>query len=145
MCISISGKNLVVVNFVMYVENLKIMFEILDQRKSLANFLWKSLPYLEALMITNNNGDLLEYRISEKYQESNLPSFEQVARKVSIRFRIVDFDTELGGLAMTINVFKTNIMLVQPLQSDHILILLIPKGTNVEYTVEVIKNAQIAN
>ncbi|MDC8451783.1 MAG: hypothetical protein LV477_02595 [Candidatus Nitrosotalea sp.] len=121
------------------------MFEILDQRKSLVNFLWKSLPHLQALIITNNDGNLLEYRISEKYQESNLPSFEQIARKVSIRFRIVDFDTELGGLAMTINVFKTNIMLVQPLQSDHILILLIPKGTNVEHAVEVIKNVQIIN
>lgn len=83
----------------------------------------RCLSHLEALIITNNNGDLLEYGISEKYQESNLPSFEQVARKVSIRFRIVDFDTELGGLAMTIN-GCTNIMLVQPLQSDHILILL---------------------
>ena len=67
----------------------------------------------------------------------NLPSLQQIAKKVSIRFKIVNFD-ELGGLATTLNIFQEHVMLVRALNSNHTLIFLIPKNADMSKTIQMV-------
>jgi len=107
--------------------------------KVFADYLWRTIPNLEALLIINTQGDLLENRVSEKCKtKHNLPSLQQIAKKVSVRFKIVNFDEELGGLATTLNIFQEQVMLVRALNSTHTLIFLIPKSADMSQTIQIV-------
>lgn len=111
---------------------------ISTDQKGFAGYLWSTIPNLEVLLIINNQGDLLENRVSEEcITKHNLPSLQQIAKKVSIRFKIVNFD-ELGGLATTLNIFQEHVMLVRALNSNHTLIFLIPKNADMSKTIQMV-------
>ncbi len=115
------------------------MKNIFSDWKVFANYLWKTIPNLEALLIIDNQGSLLENRVSEECRtKHNLPSLQQIAKKVSIRFKIVNFDEELGGLATTLNIFQEHVMLVRALNSGHTLIFLIPKNSDMNQTIQMV-------
>ncbi len=111
--------------------------------KVFADYLWKTIPNLEALLIINNQGNLLENRVSKQYiTKHNLPSLQKIAKKVSIRFKIVSFDEELGGLATTLNIFQEHVMLVRALNLDHILIFLIQKSADMGHTIQMVNETK---
>lgn len=71
----------------------------------------------------------MEHKIAENHKnEADYKILEKMARKVSLRFKIVAFDDVFGGLSITINILKRNIMLVKSLTPEYTLILLLPKG-----------------
>ena len=66
-----------------------------------------------------------------------------MTRKVALRFKIVEFDEEFGGLSITINILKRSIMIVKSLTSQYTMILLMPKGNNIDKTLEIISDSKI--
>lgn len=103
------------------------MSKKLDWKESYVNYLWKNIPDLGALLIINNSGKILEKKTSSEFRkENNLIWLKNIAKKVSIRFKIEDFHKELEGLQLTINIFKEYAILVKSLNPSYMLIMIIP-------------------
>ncbi len=113
-------------------------------KEPLVNYLWKNIPNLESIMIINNDGDILHQKTSAQFEKKHdVGRLKYIARKVSVRFKIVDFDKELGGLAMTINVFKGNtIMLVRSLNPTHLIVMMMPIRNDISATMNVMKDVK---
>ena len=113
-------------------------------KEPLVNYLWKNIPNLESIMIINNDGDIIHQKTSAQFEKKHdVGRLKYIARKVSVRFKIVDFDKELGGLAMTINVFKGNtIMLVRSLNPTHLIIMMMPIRSDISATMNVMKDVK---
>jgi len=107
----------------------------------LVNYLWKHIPNIQSIMIVDRDGDIIHQKQSMKFREEHdLNRLKYIARKVSVRFKLDDFDKELGGLGMTINLFKKNtFMLVRSLNQTHLLILMMPIHYDIEKTVKVME------
>jgi len=98
-----------------------------------ANYLWKTVPQLDALIIIDAQGNILEYRITPEFQkEHKMPWLEHIATIVSVRFKIAKFDKLMGGLEMTFNVFKENVMVVKPYGPSDILIIISNNEPSIE-------------
>jgi hypothetical protein len=96
------------------------MSSAFDWKKSLINSISESLPEIECLLIINSVGGVLEHKIAENHKnESDYRILEKMARKVSLRFKIVEFDDDFGGLSITINILKRNIMVVKSLTPEY--------------------------
>ncbi len=115
-----------------------------DGKEPLINYLWKNIPNLGSIMLINNEGDIIHQKTSAQFEkEHDVGRLKYIARKVSVRFKIVDFDKELGGLAMTINVFKGNtIMLVRSLNPTHLIIMMMPIRSDISTTMNVMKDVK---
>ena len=113
-------------------------------KEPLVNYLWKNIPNLESIMIINNDGDIIHQKTSAQFEkEQDVGRLKYIARKVSVRFKIADFDKELGGLAMTINVFKGNtIMLVRSLNPTHLIVMMMPIRNDISATMNVMKDVK---
>lgn len=113
-------------------------------KEPLVNYLWKNIPNLESIMIINNDGDIIHQKTSTQFEKKHdVGRLKYIARKVSVRFKIVNFDKELGGLAMTINVFKGNtIMLVRSLNPTHLIIMMMPIRNDISTTMNVMKDVK---
>lgn len=113
-------------------------------KEPLVNYLWKNIPNLESIMIINNDGDIIHQKTSAQFEKKHdVGRLKYIARKVSVRFKIVNFDKELGGLAMTINVFKGNtIMLVRSLNPTHLIIMMMPIRSDISATMNVMKDVK---
>lgn len=107
--------------------------------RPLVNYLWKHIPNVESLMIVNRDGDIIHQKMTTKFKEEHdVDRLKYIARKVSVRYKIDDFDKELGGLAMTINLFKKDtFMLVRSLNPIHLLILMMPIHYDITKTLQV--------
>jgi hypothetical protein len=123
-------------------EETNMMSKTFDWKESYANYLWKNIPDLGALLIIDNSGEIIEKRTSNEFSKYyRLPWLKKIAKKVSLRFKFMDFHKELEGLQLTINVFKEFAMLVKSLNSSYMLIMIVP---SVEGTLQhwITKNAQ---
>ncbi len=90
--------------------------------------LTKIIPDIQLLIILDKKGSLLSYLCSEDCtKDHDLTDFRNLAKLVSIRYRIGGFDKLLGGLETTINVFKNKTLFVRGLQDDNILVVVVPK------------------
>jgi len=90
--------------------------------------LTKIIPNIQLLIILDKKGNLLSYLCSEDCtKDHDLTDFRNLAKLVSVRYRIGGFDKLLGGLETTINVFKNKTMFVRGLQDDNILVVSVPK------------------
>jgi len=109
--------------------------------KPLVNYLWNYIPNVESIMIINRDGDIIHQKMSMKFKEEyDLDRLKYIARKVSVRFKIDNFDKELGGLAMTINLFKKNtFMLVRSLNQMHLLVLMMPIHYDITKTLKIME------
>lgn len=102
------------------------MSKTFDWKEGYANYLWKNIPELGALLIIDNLGEIIEKRVSNEFSKGySLSWLKNIAKKVSIRFKIKDFHMELEGLQITINVFKNYAMLVKSLNSSSMLIMIV--------------------
>lgn len=104
-----------------------MMSKEVEWKESYANYLWENIPDLGALLIIDNSGRIIEKRTSSEFiKEYNLPWLKNIAKKVSIRFKIEDFHKEMDGLQLTINVFKEYAILVKSLNLNYMLIMIVP-------------------
>jgi len=115
-----------------------------DGKGPLVNYLWKNIPNLGAIMLINNDGDIIHQKTSAQFEkEQDVGRLKYIARKVSVRFKIADFDKELGGLAMTINVFKGNtVMLVRSLNPTHLIVMMMPIRSDISTTLNFMKDVK---
>ena len=103
------------------------MSKEVDWKEAYANYLWKNIPDLGALLLIDNSGRIIEKKTSMDFiKEYNLPWLKNIAKKVSIRFKIEDFHKEMEGLQLTINVFKEYAILVKSLNLNYMLIMIVP-------------------
>lgn len=68
-----------------------------------------------------------------------------MARKVSLRFKIVEFDDDFGGLFITINILKRNTLIVKSLTAEYTLILLLSKEVSIDKTLKLLSDTKIDN
>ena len=84
-----------------------------EVQHQLADYLWENIPGLEALLIITREGDVIEHRTVPKYQNAyTIQWFKNFGNLISERFTMKDFHKHLGGLDMTVNIFKDKAVLV---------------------------------
>ncbi len=112
--------------------------ETYESKHALTNFLHHTIPDLEATLIIDKDGTLLEYKFSEEFKKNhNMIWVRNIAKKVSIRFKIKNFHKELEGLQMTINIFKRHILLVRSLSTNIIIIMILAANTDIRNSLDV--------
>jgi len=112
--------------------------ETYESKHALTNFLHDTIPDLEATLIIDKDGTLLEYKFSEEFQKNhNMLWVRNLAKKVSIRFKIKNFHKELDGLRMTINIFKRHILLVRSLSNTIIIVMILAANTDIRNSLDV--------
>ena len=110
-----------------------------ESKHALTNFLHNSIPDLEATLIIDKDGTLLEYKFSEEFQKNyNMVWVRNIAKKVSVRFKIKNFHKELEGLHMTINIFKRHILMVRSLSNNIILVMILAANTDIRNSLDVV-------
>ncbi len=81
----------------------------------------------DAIMIIDDQGKIIEYIETEEFKkEISFDELKYIASLVSLRFRIVEFHKILGGLEMTVNIFKDHTMMTTPLE-DKISVVFMPR------------------
>jgi len=95
-----------------------------NKENKLVESLEKNIPDLYVMMVIDKNGNFLSYYVSEKCAgECNISKLKDIAKLVSIRFGIGEFNKMKGGLDVTINVFKETFLMVREIFEDKILIV----------------------
>jgi len=113
--------------------------ETYESKHALTNFLHDTIPDLEATLIIDKDGTILEYKFSEEFQKNhNMLWVRNLAKKVSIRFKIKNFHKELEGLHMTINIFKRHILMVRSLSNNIILVMILAANTDIRNSLDVV-------
>jgi len=112
-----------------------------EVQHQLADYLWENIPGLEALLIITREGDVIEHRTVPKYQNAyTIQWFKNFGNLISERFTMKDFHKHLGGLDMTINIFKDKAVLVSLTKTNHILTLIIPRSANFDKLGRILSN-----
>ena len=107
------------------------MNESEKESSKLADFLWSNMPGMDALLIITQNGDVLEYRILPDYEKMyDIDWFKTFAKMISIRFPSGEFHNQLGGLHMTVNIFREKTIMVSPLKNEQIAIMMTSRTTS---------------
>jgi len=98
--------------------------EILDE-------IQRNIEELQCAIIVDLQGNIIEHLASKSFFDEmiSLDELKYVAKIVSLRFGIVDFDKILHGLEITLNDFSECIMLVTSLDRN-ILIVFVPRNAN---------------
>lgn len=103
-----------------------MILRVSEKHKDVIDYLWKSINELYALLIIDSHGTILEFKTRQDFSmKHNMLYIEHIATLVSVRFKLADINTLLGGLEMTFNVFKECTMIVKPYGPDDILIMLV--------------------
>ena len=107
----------------------------------LADYLYENIPGLEGLLIINRDGNVIEHRTVPLYKNVyNIEWLKHLGNLISARYQTGDFRTQLGGLDMTVNIFKEKAVLVSMLRTKHILTMIIPRATNFDKLGYVLSN-----
>lgn len=123
-----------------------MVLEVSEKRKDVINYLWKSINELYALLIIDSHGTILEFKMTLDFNERHDISYiEHIATLVSVRFKLADINTLLGGLEMTFNVFKECTMIVKPYGPDDILIMLVKNEPSYSEYLQNVKNKFYTN
>ncbi len=102
-----------------------------EVQHQLADFVWENIPGLEALLIITRDGNVIEHRTVPQYEKIyTVQWLKDFGDLVSSRFTLRDFHKQLGGLDMTVNVFKDKAVLVSILKTNHILTMITPRTAN---------------
>ncbi len=102
-----------------------------EVQHQLADFLWENMPNMEALMIITRDGNVIEHRTVPQHENVfTIEWLKNFGNLISHRFPLGDFHKQLGGLDMTINIFKDRAVIVSPLRTNHLLTLIMPRTTN---------------
>jgi len=118
-------------------------FQGYDKGNEFVNFIWKNVPGLGAVIITDKNANVLECDTSIQFEKEFSYSYlVQIAKTVSEQFTFTEFHNEMGGLGLTINVFKKYTMLVTSIDSSRILILIVPNETDINSSVGFVSNIE---
>ena len=117
------------------------LFKHDEVQHQLADYLWDNTSGLEALLIITRDGNVIEHRTVLQYQKMyNVEWLKHLANLISVRFQIGDFRSQLGGLDMTVNIFKDKAVLVSMLRTQHILTMIIPRTTNFDKLGHLLSN-----
>ncbi len=117
-----------------------------EVQHQLADYLWEKIPGLEALLIITRDGNVIEHRTVLQYEKVyNIEWLKHIGNLISVRFQIGDFRSQLGGLDMTVNIFKDKAILVSMLRTKHILTMIIPRTTNFDQLGRILSNYKRPN
>ncbi len=112
-----------------------------EVQHQLADYLWENIPGLEGLLIITKDGNVIEHRTVPLYdQVYNVEWLKHIGNLISVRFQTGDFRTQLGGLDMTVNIFKEKAVLVSMLRTGHILTMIIPRTANFDRLGHILSN-----
>ena len=112
-----------------------------EVQHQLADYLWEKVPGLEALLIITRDGNVIEHRTVIQYEKVyNIEWLKHLGNLISVRFQTGDFRSQLGGLDMTVNIFKEKAVLVSMLRTNHILTMIIPRNTNFDNLGRILSN-----
>ncbi len=118
-------------------------FQVYGKGNEFINFIWKNVPGLGAVIITDKNANVLECDTSIQFEKEFSYSYlVQIAKTVSEQFTFTEFHNEMGGLGLTINVFKKYTMLVTSIDSNRILILIVPNETDINSSMGFVSNIE---
>ena len=87
----------------------------------IVDFLTETIPDIECVIIADKDGKILESTLSKQYRLSWITDFVST---ISKRFPLDKFNTHLEGLEITVNFFKTEVVLVKMFENDHLLIVI---------------------
>ena len=100
-----------------------------NQIHELANSFSKNIPNLDALLIINQNGKIIESRVDQLFEKQHdIDWLKNFAMIVSVRFPISDFHKQLGGLKMTINVFENKAVVVKKTENEDLIVVIVPRN-----------------
>lgn len=89
----------------------------------------KNIPNLDALLIINQNGKIIESRVNQFFKKQHdIDWLKKFAMIVSVRFPLSDFHKLLGGLKMTINVFDGKAVVVKKTDDENMIIVIVPRN-----------------
>lgn len=89
----------------------------------------------DAIMIIDQQGKIIEHLETDEFKkEISFDELKYIASLVSLRFRIVEFHKILGGLEMTVNIFKDRIMMTTSLE-DKISVIFVPRRIRLFETI----------
>lgn len=100
-----------------------------DQMHEMANSFSKEIPNLDVLLIVNQNGRIIESRVSQLFEKQHdVHWIKKFAMIVSVRFPLSDFHKQLGGLKMTINVFNDKAVVVKKIENEDMIVVIVPRN-----------------
>jgi hypothetical protein len=100
-----------------------------NQIHEMANSFSKDIPNLDALLIINQNGRIIESRINQLFEKQHDTDWiKNFAMIVSVRFPLSDFHKLLGGLKMTINVFDNKAVVVKKTENENMIVVIVPRN-----------------
>jgi len=103
------------------------------------DYLWKNIQGMNAVLILDDEGKILDKKITLQFEkEYNNIWLKNIADKISIRFTTKQFNKEMDGLELTINIFKNYAILVKSLKEKFILVMIV--STNDKNLTTWIKN-----
>ncbi len=112
-----------------------------EVQHQLADYLWENISGLEALLIITRDGNVIEHRTVLQYEKVyNIEWLKHLGNLISVRFQTGDFRSQLGGLDMTVNIFKEKAVLVSMLRTNHILTMILPRTTNFDNLGRILSN-----
>jgi len=99
------------------------------QIHEMINSFSKEIPNLDALLIINQNGKIIESRVNQLFEKQHdIDWLQNFAMIVSVRFPLSDFHKKLGGLKMTINVFDDQAVVVKKTENEDMVIIIVPRN-----------------
>lgn len=106
------------------------------------DYLWENISEISAILIINDKGKILEDKIASQFKKKyNNSWLKNITAKISTRFTIKQFDKEMEGLDLTVNIFKNYAILVKPLKAKLILVMIV-STTDKNLTNWIKKNSQ---
>ena len=104
------------------------LVQITKQSDSLEDQVKKTIPDFHAMMVIDAQGSLASYLLCKSCaDEHKLSDLQQISKIISIRYNLGGFQSNLGGLESTVNVFKDHFLIVRSVLKDKFLAVMVPK------------------